>query len=72
MKSGKTLVQNNVKDWGVKYNSEQITFLSIDVNWWGNRTIILGALDSNINGYSGIARRALGLVSDVQVFVTGL
>jgi len=47
MRSGKTLVQNNVKDWGIKYNSEQITSLSIDINWWGNRTIILGALDLN-------------------------
>lgn len=45
MKSGKTLVQNGVKDYTYKFTSESITYLSITTYWWARRTILVPSVD---------------------------
>lgn len=40
-KSGKTITQKGVKDYNVKFNGDDIVFLSLDLYWFASRTCLV-------------------------------
>ena len=45
MKSGNKITADKVKDWAIKYNSEQITSLRIDQDKKCKSKVLVGSID---------------------------
>lgn len=45
MESGKTLTQNGVKDYSIKWRGDEVVSLAIELKWYQKRTLILGSLN---------------------------